>query len=240
MALICDVCQTTNRDRAMFCSGCARKLRTFLANGPSMLSKLDTPAWRHLTGRRPLPADRSPASVESLGRRTVCRSWLAGAMLLVTGLVAAMAWNGLSNASPDLPTAQPTGTLASDVAPSAVDEAFPARAVSTVPPPSVPSSATTPPPAGTATIPARQIRPSGARSRPASSVGPSPAPGGDTESPGTRWRDPRVGCEHLFFPLAARCAATHCLDASHAGHPHCDQVRAETRRYEARRDMTLN
>ena len=50
--------------------------------------------------------------------------------------------------------------------------------------------------------------------------------------------DPRAGCEHLFFVLAARCEAEHCSQAAYARHPRCDVVREQRRRDEARRNLT--
>jgi hypothetical protein len=48
--------------------------------------------------------------------------------------------------------------------------------------------------------------------------------------------DPRAGCEHLFFVLAARCEAEHCEQAAYARHPRCEAVRDQRRRDEARRN----
>ncbi|HEY9223271.1 MAG TPA: hypothetical protein VIP27_03840, partial [Variovorax sp.] len=50
--------------------------------------------------------------------------------------------------------------------------------------------------------------------------------------------DPRVGCEHLFFVLAARCEAEHCTQAAYSRHPRCEAVREQRRRDEARRNPT--
>lgn len=240
MTVICDICQAANRDKAMFCSGCAGKLQAFLANGPSMLSKLDESAWRHLRGRSVPQADHASRSIQSLGRRTTCCSWLAGAMLLATGLVAALSWNGLSNASPERPDAHASGTPDVAVARSTVDDSLPTGAEAT--PASIlgPSPATTQPPGRIASAVPRQPPRSVAPSRPAPSIQPPPAPDTGADPSSSVRRDPRTGCQHLFFAFAARCAANHCLEASYAGHSHCDQVRAEARRDEARRNMTLN
>jgi hypothetical protein len=240
MTVICDSCQAANRDKAMFCSGCARKLQAFLANGPSMLSRLDLSAWRHPPGEGVSQAARSSRSVESLARRTICHSWLAGAMLLATGLVAALVWNGLSSASSDRPDAHATGMTQVDVTRSTIDEAMPTRESTPPQPGPAPSSFMPPAPAEMALTAPRQRPRSVARSRPAPSIRPSPGMGAGTDSSSNDRRDPRTGCEHLFFAFAARCTATRCHEAPYVGHPHCDQVRAEARREAARQDMTLN
>ena len=49
--------------------------------------------------------------------------------------------------------------------------------------------------------------------------------------------DPRAGCEHLFFALAARCEANHCNEAAYARHPRCAIVKEQRLRDEARRNL---
>lgn len=248
MTVICDVCRASNRDKAMFCAGCARKLQAFRANGPSMLSSLDTSAWRR-PGSDGGRADRPPRSAGSPSRCAIARSWLAGAMLIATGLVAAMAWNGLSNALPHQPTSRAVDLSSTIDIPRSIppDQASPTHAAAATPPVPVQRFSEDPPPREPAVAPGRPATGSGPRSRQAQPVRRPAAPGAgaitgadssidDPRAP----RDPRLGCQHLFFAFAARCTANHCLEAASAGHPHCEQVRAETRRDVARRDMTSN
>lgn len=228
----------------MFCSGCARQLPSFRANGRSMLSRLNTSAWRQLRSGSAPQADRPSRWLGFLCRRATNSSWLAGVTLLATSLIAALAWNGLSSALPKEPAAQAVEMPAIDSAPSTplqtMAEAPPTNAGATTasvtarPPPEHP------PPRRPTSDAGRSAPGPGGRTRPAPSVQPPLAPVAGAPASGQEPRDPQVGCQHLFFAFAARCTANHCLEAAYTAHPHCDQVRAETQRDETRRNMTLN
>ena len=51
--------------------------------------------------------------------------------------------------------------------------------------------------------------------------------------------DPRQGCQNLNFFSAARCEAAHCDQPAYTRHPRCNEVRADRRRDEARRNPML-
>jgi hypothetical protein len=51
--------------------------------------------------------------------------------------------------------------------------------------------------------------------------------------------DPRQGCQNLNFFSAARCEAAHCDQQAYTRHPRCNEVRADRRRDEARRNPML-
>lgn len=244
MTVICNICQAANRDKAMFCSGCAHKLPTFRADGPSMLSRLNTSAWRQPRGESTPQADHPSRLVGFLGHRAARGSWFAGVMLLVTSLVAALAWNGLSSALPNQPAAHALEVSGNDIAhstpSSTIEEASTTNAGKTTASVIAQLSSKDPPPHRPASASSRKVPNASVRDRPSPSVQPSLAPKASAHPSSDSPRDPHVGCQHLFFAFAARCAANHCFEAPYTAHPHCDQVRAETQRDEARRNMTLN
>src|SRR5437868_10809562 len=84
MPVICAVCQTENRDAAMFCHGCARKLPGFAATGPSLL---DVMRPKKPTGSPPRGArhTRAVQPAESRG------FWIGFGLLL---LAAALGFGG--------------------------------------------------------------------------------------------------------------------------------------------------
>lgn len=237
MTVICQACQALNRDKAMFCRGCAAKLPAFAATGPSALETLAPVRPRHTA-----PAVAPPR--HGLMAVPGARGWFVAVALLSAVLIALLVWIALIPARPGAAVVP---------AQAAVSVALPASAATTAiapsasPAPSMPASSNPTPspavapfesalapgemsvdkaPALTASPPARQANPA----RVATTAGKPSAAAGRS--------DPRVGCEHLFFAFAARCEASHCAEAAYARHPRCDAVRAQRQRDEARRNLT--
>lgn len=248
MTVLCDTCHAANRDRAMFCGGCARRLQAFVANGPSMLSTLDVSGWKRRRDHGARATNPPGPLDERARRRARRRRWLAGAMLAVSGTVMATLWHAPPppyTAEPDTraPAGSPADAPIDDGARTAVTATAPMEAPPTAAPAAVDEhSVRTRRPGGKPTGTAVERNPSPSAPNPPppvpSRARPSAAalPPASVDAPD----DPRVGCEHLFFAFAARCEANHCSKAAYAGHPHCDAVRAEGRRDDARRDRIAN
>ena len=238
MTVRCAQCDTENRDRAMFCIGCAAKLPAFAATGPSALQALGGAAGRPATRRAPDAGEtgwrRASATVSAAPRGLVIAVVLLGITVL-----ALAAWIGFG----PLRAAAPTSSPAAPVAASAPA----ATAPQTAPAPSsqVPVEATLaagestvlpPPVKAEPTVLWSTLSPPGSEppQQPARSAavaqGPAPAARGAA--------DPRTGCEQMFFVLAARCEARHCEEAAYARHPRCTIVRAQRERDVARRDLS--
>lgn len=229
MTVLCANCHTANRDRAMFCIGCAGKLPAFAATGPSALETV---------GAKPRPGKTTEgvATTTQAGAPAshAPRGLMMAVLLLGATVVALAAWisfgperaaaPGLASAAAPLQTLPATPVVAPApvaVAPPPVQqvpvesalspgESTVPAAVPSLPPPVI---AAAPPAVAAPTVPP-PVRPSTARSA----------------------GDPRTGCEHLFFVLAARCEAQHCEQAAYARHPRCEVVREQRRRDEARRN----
>jgi len=253
MTVLCANCHTANRDRAMFCRGCAGKLPAFAATGPSALQSLESSAAA--VKSKPRMASASD------GRAAALANAPRGLVMAVLGLglvvLALVAWIGFG------PERAPAPRMAS-AASSAPATAPPVTPSSTAPT-SVPASSTLSPgetmvaapsssaansvaaspeallPAAPAPIFSERIDPS-APQAPAA-VAPSNGPSQRVASVNTNRSaqrsagDPRAGCEHLFFALAARCEANHCNEAAYARHPRCAIVKEQRLRDEARRNL---
>ncbi len=238
MTVLCANCHTANRDRAMFCIGCAGKLPAFAATGPAALDTVSAPL-----GATAKPSSATRANADAARTGTTAGATPRGLMLAVLLLGATVlvlaAWisfgperaaaPGVAAAAAPLQTLPATPVAAPApvaVAPPSVPVPLDAALspgesmVPTMPrPASAPITASAPPAAKTPAAPAAPRAPSTTVARANSS-------------------DPRVGCEHLFFVLAARCEAEHCSQAAYARHPRCDVVREQRRRDEARRNLT--
>lgn len=236
MTVICQTCQAHNRDKAMFCRGCAAKLPAFAATGPSALETLAPARPR---GRAPAVAP-SPRGLRLLALPGA-RGWFAAVVLMSAALVALLVWvtvarTGTSGVVPARVPISPLGTSAAATPallpppiPPIPTSPSPAPAPAVVPFESALSSGETrvdPAPAVVSPMPARPAPTARAAATP---VRPSAAAGR---------ADPRVGCEHLFFAFAARCEANHCAEPAYARHPRCDVVREQRRRDEARRNLS--
>lgn len=227
MTVICETCQTANRDKAMFCIGCAGKLPAFAATGPVALATPDA------AGRSRVRAATS-APLQDRNRR-VLRWWFAALLLLGALVTALVGWialtPGRTSATPQAAAtsatsaARPAATSPADVVPfeSALSPGESSVVAGT--PSSGAIAEVTAPASPPENVQAPAQRPSSARSQ-------------TVRAGGNGRADPRTGCEHLFFAFAARCEANHCAEAAYARHPRCDVVRAERQRDDARRNMT--
>ena len=248
MPVICAACHTENRDAAMFCHGCARKLPAFHAKAPSILETLR--AAHPPTAPATAPASgHGPARIAD--RRARIRGFEAGAALLVValGLGGWLAHRMLDARAPSAKVAR----IASTPAPT------PAKAGPSKPPERVPVDASLAPGEAQVTdtrlaalaAPTAPSPPTAVDAAPELPVAP-PAPAAAPQAPEARRQppraappprvtalDPRHGCETLNFVFAARCEAAHCDKPQYARHPRCNLVREERRRDEARRNPTL-
>lgn len=242
MAVICAVCHTENRDAAMFCHGCARKLPAFVPTAPSLLQTM--------RARDAEAAARPSSRLASVTSRAVREPLFP---LGVALLVAVLTVGWYAKTTRETPEAArvagapsgPSGAGAarpSVVAPAALAVA-PAR-------PEAPKPATPVPVPLIASLAPGEIELSPGSA--AAPVTPSPpvasaapiaperrSPPRAAAPPRSVALDPRHGCETLNFVFAARCEAAHCDKPEYAHHPRCNLVREERRRDEARRNPTL-
>jgi len=225
MPVICAACQTENRDAAKFCHGCAGKLPGFAATGPSLLDAA--------ASKRP-PGQRSGAAGQNAPREF----WLGlGAVMLAMALGFG-GWFGYVTRKVPAPASRAPPVV---VAPTAPAQPAP------VPRPAEPvplgsslgageaevTEQPPAPPAGVAAAPAPPpAPPAAAERRPA----PAPVPAAPARAAAL---DPRQGCQNLNFFSAARCEAAHCDQPAYTRHPRCNEVRADRRRDEARRNPML-
>lgn len=249
MPVICAACHTENRDAAMFCHGCARKLPAFAPTAPSVLETM--------RARDAAASARPSSQAASMLRRAVREPLFPlGVALLVAAL--AVAWYVQASRSSHKAARVASTAPATVVASSAVAtvKADPPRPANQAPADSVPLVASLSPgelelapthPRPTAEPPAAVAPPTPAP--PVASTAPAapsyqPAP--ERRSPPRTAApqrpvalDPRHGCETLNFVFAARCEAAHCDKPEYSRHPRCNLVREERKRDEARRNPTL-
>ncbi len=247
MTVLCANCHTANRDRAMFCIGCAGKLPAFAATGPSALHALGVGSTRK-KARAGTASGEAPRGLAAASA-PVQRGMLIAVLLLGITVLVLAAWIVLGPSR----TAPPATPMVSATTPLKALPATPAIETPTTPlqaPAQVPVEAalsagestvvTAPAPASVtanvaasesqpATLPLQRIEPQRSPPRVASVAATSSSRGA---------ADPRVGCEDLFFVLAARCEARHCDQAAYTRHPRCNIVRAQRQRDEARRNLT--
>ncbi|MGI4778057.1 MAG: hypothetical protein ACRYGA_08045 [Janthinobacterium lividum] len=228
MTVICDNCQAVNRDKAMFCRGCARKLPAFVATAPAPLS---TPAGAGAAGvaggTRSKGATSATGDTSLRGNRSIPRWWFASILLLGAAAAALVGWIALTPGqtvalAPSAPSATSAAPTASAASPATVSSVVPFESA-LAPGESAIAVDAAPLPAVVQTPAARASTTARVQSRRSADDGRA---------------DPRAGCEHLFFAFAARCEANHCAEAAYTHHPRCDVVRAERQRDDARRDMT--
>jgi len=229
MPVICAVCHTENRDSAMFCHGCTRKLPAFVPNAPSLLETM--------RAQDEAAAARWSSRLASVLRRVVREPLFPlAAALLVSALT--VGWYAQAMREPPLKAARATSVTSAAkpalVAPATAAVApvkpqmpklvEPVPLVASLAPGEIelsPGRAVTPAPAVASAAPAAaERRPPPRTATPSRLVAP----------------DPRQGCEMLNFVFAARCEAAHCDKPEFAYHPRCNVVREERRREEARRN----
>lgn len=237
MTVLCANCHAVNRDRAMFCIGCAGKLPAFAATGPSALAALDAASGGKTARTAQTPASPMARQASAtLERPTLAQRGLLLAVLLLGATVLALAaWisfgpersqaPGMASAAASLTPLPATPVAAPAPPPQVPVEAALAPGESTVPPPVAAPVVAAEAPTQASPVPTKRSEPQ----RVASASSASSARGA---------ADPRVGCEDLFFVLAARCEANHCDQAAYTRHPRCTVVREQRRRDEARRNMT--
>ncbi len=253
MKVLCEACNTENRVQAMFCRGCAHKLPAFVATGPSALEGMKT--WRPT---HPAP----PTDVPTPGMLPIETRgfWIRFVLLSVAITVGFVGWHAYvtrkvqapappavnvaaapARAAPTAPAAVPDGPAealvqidrvplqpAMPVQP--VQRAQPLQSARPMPPIEVPRAAL-----AEAPPPVEPARPAAATPRddvPFERTEPARRPVARAGS-----SDPRPGCAHLHFILASRCQAVQCAKPAFERHPHCDSVREQRRRDEARRNL---
>lgn len=229
MTVICETCQTANRDKAMFCIGCAGKMPAFAATGPAALSKAE--AGRRQRGGG--GGKGAPFARQDNNRRL--HWWFVAVLLLGGGAAALVGWIALTPGrtpvaasmptTPTTPSAAPAVTRAADAVSFESALSPGESSVAAGVPSSAPVNGVAPPTAAPDNVQAPAQRSSPNRTQ-------------TSRASGNGRADPRTGCEHLFFAFAARCEANHCAEAAYARHPRCDVVRAERQRDDARRNMT--
>ncbi|MGJ7485457.1 hypothetical protein ACSFA2_09365 [Variovorax sp. LT2P21] len=231
MTVLCANCHTANRDRAMFCIGCAGKLPAFAATGPSALE----------TVRGKLRPDKVADDAAPMPQQAgtpaphAPRGLMMAVLLLGATVVALAAWISFGPeraAAPGLASAAapPLQTL------PATAVAAPAAVAVAPPPVQIPVESALSP--GESTVPATPPVVAAPVMASAPPVAKPPVTSPTRLSTIRSAGDPRTGCEHLFFVLAARCEAEHCEQAAYARHPRCEAVRDQRRRDEARRNPT--
>jgi hypothetical protein len=258
MTVRCEACGTENRDKAMFCRGCAGKLPAFVASRTTAHGRPD--AEIHTGRGRAAPT--SPAAIRSSSsaasgrfRLGLTDARIAWSALLMVAIGVSIAWFVLTSTDAErrtpAPASDPTvaGRLPPEASLSTGETLADGRASdSSATPPDLPSAspdgarpATT---EGGSTPPLAEGVPGGAASSETTTPDTEPAPSARNtgrrsaavNAGGGRAPDPRVGCEHLFFAFAARCEANHCQLPAYARHPRCELVREQRRRDDARRN----
>lgn len=216
MAVVCDTCKTHNRDNAMFCRGCAGKLPSFAATGPSALAALRAESSAR-PAAPPRQARQSPVFWIRLGLAIV---------MMAVGFVGWYMYVTRKAAPPPGPVVAATTVSASAPRGLPLTLLTPVEPVEFIDPP-------------------QPVQPA-ARLLPAPTPLPAPSPYTEPRRPvrtaavaHTAVADPRSGCGHLNFIAAARCEAAQCDRPGYSQHPRCDAVRADRRRDEARRNPLM-
>ncbi len=188
MSVICDVCGSTNRPTAKFCTGCANRLPGFAASGPSALEAMG--ALRppvHVSAQERNGWLRNSSSIPVLPAESPA-FWFRLGMLLVAMTVVFMAWylyvTREVNRAPSPIAAAPAAASPQQTAVPAkpAETALaPVSVPATAAPAAAPGAATTPgggaatPPSPPPEVQARAAEPAPAQARPPSPE-PRPAP----------------------------------------------------------------
>jgi hypothetical protein len=247
MPVACDQCGTENRENAKFCRGCAAKLPTFAATGPSALEGMKTlrPAHPAASPATP-PAGQLPIETRAF--------WIRFAVLSVVVTTAFVSWYAyVTRKVPLNPAPPPAAVVAAAPATAPVRPAMagtlplapldvpkldmPKLDVAKLAPPEplratdalAPGERLVPP--GPAQLEAQQaMRAPRVEMQPERMEHPRKVAVRPTAA------DPRPGCAHLNFIAASRCEANQCAKPQYYRHPHCSAVREQTRRDVARRN----
>jgi len=240
MPVICAVCNTENRDAAMFCHGCARKLPAFAPTGPSLLASMKL---RQSGGEFTADATDGPGRLVMSAEMRMF--WIRIGVLILAIALAFFGWFAYVTRKVPL---RPPETAKVLRAPPPVPSGPPKAAVTTAPRVQEPAKPLVPVPLGNSLAAGEVEVPPGPAEVPVHppvvSAPPTPPPERrqpPRAAPPVRAvaLDPRGGCETLNFIFAARCEAAHCDKPEYTRHPRCDLVREERRRDEARRNPTL-
>jgi hypothetical protein len=258
MAVVCETCQTSNRDAAQYCRGCSGKLPAFYAvpgraTAPASLRGAlahggadgANGLHRKRTARRP--------EGESTGGKprlhvTPTGLWLVGGLVLALALAGGLMWYLGQSAAARIRAGAPAGTAqaAQSAQAAAATGAAAARSANAQPtPPAAPAQRSDRDAAAIAAAEAAMAL----LSKPPESAAPdrpwvastppdktSAARASAPSSAGAAGRDPTAQCAELNFFSRAICVNNVCADAAFAGHPQCQTARLQRRQDEARRN----
>jgi len=247
MSVICPACQTENRDAAMFCHGCARKLPNFMPTQPSMLETM------RAMPSPPVVSTATIATPVEIEPRSVIGLWIGVGVAVLVLLAGIGAWYAhLLRKPPPSAYAASVTTRIERPAAGAPTVGAGSRSHASTSAPSAVSLGASLAPGETAVAPANDLPQSAApavlpptESPPVAALTPPPPASERRQAPKTATSkrvgalDPRGGCETLNFVFAARCEAAHCDKAQYASHPRCDLVRQQRKRDELHRNPTL-
>jgi hypothetical protein len=245
MPVVCDQCGTGNRETAKFCRGCAAKLPTFAATGPSALEGMKTLRAAHPAASPAMP----PAGQLPIETRAF---WIRFAVLSVAVTTAFVSWYAyVTRKVPLNPAPAPVVAEAPPAAPvrPAMAATLPLAPLDVpkldVPRLDAPKLAPPEPLRATEALGPgeRLVAPGPAQLEPlqamrAPRIEPQPERMEHPRKVAARptAADPRPGCAHLNFIAASRCEANQCAKPQYYRHPHCSVVREQTRRDVARRN----
>ncbi|SEA17945.1 hypothetical protein [Variovorax sp. YR216] len=246
MSVICPACQTENRDAAMFCHGCARKLPNFTPTQPSMLETMRAMPARPVVST---PAMATPVEIEP---RSLIGLWIGVGVAVLLLLAGIGTWYAhlLRTPAPSSASAAAHVAKPAVAAPSIAAAADKPKA--STPAPETVSLGASLAPGEAAVAPAMDAAQGAGLALPPAAVPPPVAALAPPSPPAERKQlpkaapparigalDPRSGCETLNFVFAARCEAAHCDKPQYARHPRCDLVRQQRKRDELHRNPTL-
>jgi len=242
MSVICPACQTENRDAAMFCHGCARKLPNFTPTQPSMLETM------RAMPSAPVASTATIATPVQLEPRSLIGLWIGVGVAVLVLLAGIGTWYAHLLRKPP-PSVHPASGAARIERPAVAAADKPKAST---PLPETVSLGASLAPGEAAVAPANDVLPpafpsagSPTESPPVAALTPPTPPGerrqASRAAPPVRVGalDPRGGCETLNFVFAARCEAAHCDKAQYARHPRCNLVRQQRKRDELHRNPTL-
>lgn len=254
MAVVCETCETSNRDSAQYCRGCSGKLPAFYAvpgraTAPASLNgglaKERPPVESTLSTHRKLKIHVTPIGLSLAGGLVLALLLAIGLMWYIGQSAAARIRAGSSVGTVQAATAHGAGTgtgageTAKPLASSATvpsqrserDTAALAAADAAIALLSTPPERTAPDKPWVASIPPDKTTAARAPS-------PTPAPTSASASASARviGRDPTAQCAALNFFSRAICVNNVCADPVFARHPQCQTARLQRQHDEARRN----
>lgn len=254
MAVVCETCETSNRDSAQYCRGCSGKLPAFYAvpgraTAPASLSgglaKERPPVESTLSTHRKLKIHVTPVGLSLAGGLVLALLLAIGLMWYIGQSAAARIRAGSSVGTVQAATAHGAGAgtgageTAKPLASSATvpsqrserDTAALAAADAAIALLSTPPERTAPDKPWVASIPPDKTTAARAPS-------PTPAPTSASASASARviGRDPTAQCAALNFFSRAICVNNVCADPVFARHPQCQTARLQRQHDEARRN----